>query len=155
MTKTSCIMPEIDFEYQSKLWEWEKLYDKLIHRDKKELGKVIGILQNFLDDNNSLLENKDYFRYFSTQVSKNIKGNEIITHLSDYLKTKQWLSSINHKDNQEVNNFQWNYSNNILRGLKHIHQGTEFLLPNEDRKTTLEFIEELQRPNVDWSKTIY
>ncbi|MEK6935804.1 MAG: hypothetical protein AABW67_03380 [Nanoarchaeota archaeon] len=151
----ACIGPDIDYKHVLESFEWERFHEKLISKDKRELGMVIGVLQDLINQERNPLSNKKSNLNLSKELSKNVSGFDIINHLKSYLRFKEEEFNFGDDYRRGKDRFQWNYANNILRSLKHIHQGTEFLLPYENIKTTLEFIDTLQRPHVDWFKTRY
>ena len=127
---------------------WEPFHFEVLHlRDRKALDKLIRIVDNQIKS----ISKKPYIQYNYFDEKGIITDYNIARHFDFYmLRTTRELRKELSSD--EANKFVWNLAKNILRGLKEYRNDTFFLLPDQDKKDTLDFIETLkQNPdNLYW-----
>jgi len=134
--------PYVGGEATRKSWAWDNFYQSVLDRGEG-LDKVISVVEHLLDsfdDNNAenifmdVLDDKCY-----------VSNGEIFSHLHDYIAQAEDSAGIPKEDLEARMRYELNTVSNILRCLKRIKNNEPtYLLPNEDRRSTQDFIERLR-----------
>jgi len=144
-----CMLPDQSLKQMMAERAWEKFHRDILNRGSS-IDKVIDVAQKGAE---SIIEDK--FELWDDTFSSGygVKKQAIFTHLLNHI-IKQYRENFvsDPHDKQEVNRFVWNTANNLIRCLKRIkNDEAPFLLPYEDKKQTLEFIESLKCPPPEYN----
>jgi hypothetical protein len=153
MTQAVGCFPHKSVDDMSKEMAWHNFYYKLTYKrndaERKEaLEKVIQTVEKSIP---ALLENK-FEQWDDSFSNEHVTKSKISEHFFNYL-AHVWRRNFDctAKNDTETKRIMWNYMNNILRCLKRIkNDEAPFMLPYEDKKLTLDFIERLNCPPPDY-----
>ena len=142
MVVEEAIAPDISSKQRSRLGAWSSFYSKLMEKDKESLDLVIDAIDVLKRRTCGEENDEKLWQSIDRDRDKYVNRFEIQSHLMGYLWRKRCDLEIDDGDK-----FLWNAMNDISRCLKRIrHDEAPFLLPYQDQKLTLGFLDRLENP---------